>query len=49
MTYANKFKPWELAVYIVLPEKQFAEGFERYLKSSSGRVFAKNHLLSQGE
>jgi putative endonuclease len=49
MTYVNKFKPWELAVYIALSEKPIAEGFERYLKSGSGRVFVKNHLLSQGE
>lgn len=43
--HTNKFKPWNLVGYIALPEKQLAEQFEKYLKSGSGRAFAKRHLL----
>jgi putative endonuclease len=45
--HTNKFKPWDLTAYVALPEKHLAEKFERYLKSGSGRVFAKRHLLMQ--
>ena len=45
--HTNKFKPWNLLAYIALPEKHLAEQFERYLKSGSGRAFAKRHLLTQ--
>jgi len=33
--------------YIAMPEKQLAESLEEYLKSGSGRAFAKRHLLVQ--
>lgn len=42
--HTNKFKPWELAAYVGLPDRALAERFERYLKSGSGRAFAKRHL-----
>ena len=45
--HTNKFKPWDLMAYIALPEKHLAEELERYLKSGSGRAFAKRHLLTQ--
>ena len=47
--HTNKFKPWELQAYIALPEKHLAEKLERYLKSESGRAFAKRQLLTQNE
>ena len=47
--HTNKFKPWELMSYVALPEKEFAERFERYLKSGSGRSSAKRHLLANNE
>jgi len=47
--HTNKFKPWELITYLALPEKHLAENFERYLKSGSGRAFAKRHLLTENE
>jgi predicted GIY-YIG superfamily endonuclease len=46
-THTNKFKPWHLHSYIALPEKPLAEKLERYLKTGSGRVFAKRHLQQQ--
>jgi hypothetical protein len=30
-----------------LPERNLAEELERYLKSGSGRAFAKRHILTQ--
>ena len=45
--HTNKFKPWDLAAYLALPEKPLAEQFERYLKSGSGRAFAKRRFLTQ--
>ena len=47
--HANKFKPWDLMAYVALPEKHLAEKFESYLKSGSGRAFAKRHLLTPSE
>jgi putative endonuclease len=42
--HTNKFKPWKLAVYVALPHKELADKFEKYLKTGSGRAFAKRHL-----
>jgi putative endonuclease len=43
-THTGKFKPWELAWYCAFPDKYRALEFEKYLKSHSGRAFAKKHL-----
>jgi len=37
-------RPWSLAVSIEFPTEAAARRFERYLKSGSGRAFAKRHL-----
>ena len=37
--------PWELATYVVFSNKEKAKDFEKYLKSHSGRAFAKKRLL----
>jgi len=37
----KKFKPWNLMTYVALQDKLVAETFERYLKTGSGRAFAK--------
>jgi len=42
-------RPWSLAVAIEFPTEQQALRFERYLKSGSGRAFAKRHLSSPQE
>jgi predicted GIY-YIG superfamily endonuclease len=47
-THTNKFKPWRLEAYVAFPKLDVAEGFERYLKTGSGRAFAKRHLLTPG-
>ena len=37
-------RPWRLHVVIEFSEERKAIGFERYLKSGSGRAFAKRHF-----
>jgi len=43
--HTSKYKPWELAVCIAFKSQKRAVDFEQYLKSGSGRVFVKKHLL----
>ena len=43
--HTTKFKPWELVWYCAFPDKYKALAFEKYLKSHSGRAFAKEALL----
>lgn len=42
--HTSKFKPWRLVTYVAFSEEQKAVEFERYLKSGSGRAFAKKRL-----
>ncbi|HTC02325.1 MAG TPA: GIY-YIG nuclease family protein [Xanthobacteraceae bacterium] len=42
--HTSKFKPWRLNTYIAFADKERAIAFEKYLKSSSGRAFAKKRL-----
>jgi putative endonuclease len=42
--HTSKFKPWRLMTYIAFSDKQKAVAFERYLKSHSGRAFARKRL-----
>jgi putative endonuclease len=43
-THTAKFMPWELAWYSAFPGKYKALEFEKYLKSHSGRAFARKSL-----
>jgi len=43
-THTAKFRPWELIWYSAFPDKHKALEFEKYLKSHSGRAFAKKRL-----
>jgi predicted GIY-YIG superfamily endonuclease len=43
-THTAKFAPWKLAWYSAFPNKYRALKLEKYLKSHSGRAFAKKHL-----
>ena len=38
-------RPWQIVAYVALRDEERARAFERYLKSGSGRTFAKRHLL----
>jgi putative endonuclease len=44
-THTAKFIPWKLVWYCAFPDKLQALEFEKYLKSHSGRAFAKKRLL----
>jgi putative endonuclease len=44
-THTAKFAPWELRCYVALTEKGRALELETYLKSHSGRAFAKKRLV----
>ncbi len=43
--HTRKFAPWRLIWYSAFPDKFRALEFETYLKSHSGRAFAKKRLL----
>ena len=42
--HTARYRPWQLHVTIELPDERRAVAFERYLKSGSGRAFAKRHF-----
>jgi predicted GIY-YIG superfamily endonuclease len=42
--YTAKFKPWRVKTAIAFTDRERAAAFEHYLKSSSGRAFAKKRL-----
>jgi len=39
-----KYKPWRIQTAIAFDTKEKAVDFEKYLKSHSGRAFAKKHF-----
>ena len=42
--HTKKFMPWKLVGYIAFSDNEKADKFETYLKSASGRAFAKKHF-----
>ena len=44
--HTARHRPWQLHVTIEFPDESRAIRFERYLKSGSGREFAKRHFDS---
>ena len=42
--HTSKYKPWQLKTYIAFSDEKQAFAFEKYLKSASGRAFAKKRL-----
>jgi putative endonuclease len=44
VSHTAKYRPWRLKTYIAFSDRQKAVEFERYLKSASGRAFAKRRL-----
>ena len=42
--HTAKFCPWKIKTAVAFADRQRAIEFERYLKSSSGRAFAKKRL-----
>jgi putative endonuclease len=44
--HTAKYAPWRIECYFAFPVKKTAYEFETYLKSHSGRAFARKRLLS---
>lgn len=42
--YTIQHRPWSIVVSVEFPDEGAAARFERYLKSGSGRAFAKRHF-----
>ena len=42
--HTAKHRPWRIKTAVAFTDRQRAVEFERYLKSSSGRAFAKKRL-----
>lgn len=42
--HTSKYLPWRLKTYIAFTDRDQAVAFEAYLKSASGRAFAKKRL-----
>lgn len=43
--HTNKYKPWELIIFLGFKSKQSAINFEKYLKTGSGNAFLTKRLL----
>jgi len=44
VSHTSKYRPWRLKTYVAFSDEKRAFEFEKYLKSGSGRAFAKKRL-----
>ena len=44
VAHTSKYAPWNIKTYIAFNDDRKAFSFEKYLKSASGRAFAKKRL-----
>ena len=44
VTHTSKYRPWRVNTYIAFSDEERASAFERYLKTASGRAFARKRL-----
>lgn len=42
--HTSKYAPWSLKTYVAFSDEAQAFAFEKYLKTASGRAFAKKRL-----
>ena len=42
--HTSKYTPWGIKTYVAFSDEKQAFAFEKYLKSPSGRAFAKKRL-----
>lgn len=47
--YTAKHRPWTRIMYTAFADEPTAKNFEQYLKSHSGRAFAKKRFLKNSE
>jgi predicted GIY-YIG superfamily endonuclease len=44
VSHTSKYGPWRLKTYVAFNNEKQAFDFEKYLKTASGRAFAKKRL-----
>jgi putative endonuclease len=44
VSHTSKLKPWTIETAVAFRDEKKAAAFERYLKSGSGRKFARRHF-----
>ena len=44
VTHTSKHRPWRVRTYVAFTDEKLAIAFEKYLKSGSGRAFAKKRF-----
>ena len=44
VSHTAKYAPWEIKTYLAFSDPSQAVAFEKYLKTASGRAFAKARL-----
>jgi putative endonuclease len=44
VSHTSKYAPWKLKTYVGFSDEKHTFAFEKYLKSASGRAFAKKRL-----
>jgi putative endonuclease len=44
VSHTSKYAPWAIKTYVAFSDEKQAFAFEKYLKSASGRAFAKKRL-----
>jgi predicted GIY-YIG superfamily endonuclease len=44
VSHTSKYRPWRIKTYVAFSDEKQAFAFEKYLKSGSGRAFAKKRL-----
>jgi putative endonuclease len=44
VSHTSKYAPWAIKTYLAFSDEKQAFAFEKYLKSPSGRAFAKKRL-----
>jgi putative endonuclease len=44
VSHTSKYRPWTIKSYLGFSDETQASAFEKYLKSASGRAFAKKRL-----
>jgi putative endonuclease len=47
--HTRHHRPWSIVVSLAFPNESAAARFEKYLKSGSGRAFAKRHFSPDGD
>jgi predicted GIY-YIG superfamily endonuclease len=47
--HTGQHRPWSIVVSVEFPNERAAAHFEKYLKSGSGRAFAKRHFADAAD